>query len=543
MEPILTLPQEPPELTLGWGVLAWCSEYLRQPDGPDAGTPWHFTREQVLFVLHWYAVEPSGRFAYNRGVLRRGKGWGKSPVIASLALAELCGPVRFSHLDPDAPGGVIGRPVSAAWVQLAGVSEKQTINTMSMVTGMVAESPILDEYGLDVGLTRIYTANGGRLEPITASAPSAEGARPTAAFPDETHWWTGSNGGHKLDQVIRRNLGKSRDGAARMLETTNAHAVGLDSVAERSYQAHQQIVSGQAHSARILYDSREAPADIDLANHDELRKALAVTYGDSHWMDLDRLVDEVLDPGTPPNDSRRFYLNQVAEADDALFAAYEWQGCLDTDKKIADKDAVTLGFDGSRGRARGKPDATALIGCRVIDGHLFELGVWEAPDGPQQQDWSPPLPEIEAAIADAFRRFNVLGFYADPGRDWRSYVNAWEAAHGGAIHKKMRVKPDHPFEWWMSGGRSGLVQLAVETFEGAVRNQDLTHDGSYRLTQHVLNSRREVRAGKLRIGKEHDYSDRKVDAAVAAVLAWQARCDAIAAGLTTRRRTRKLTRY
>ncbi len=107
----------------------------------------------------------------------------------------------------------------------------------------------------------------------------------------------------------------------------------------------------------------------------------------------------------------------------------------------------------------------------------------------------------------------------------------------------MRVKPDHPFEWWMSGGRSGLVQLAVETFEGAVRNQDLTHDGSYRLTQHVLNSRREVRAGKLRIGKEHDYSDRKVDAAVAAVLAWQARCDAIAAGLTTRRRTRKLTRY
>lgn len=543
MQALLTLPQDEPEFTLGWGVLEWCSTYLRQPDGPDAGTPWRFTREQVLFVLQWYAITPQGRFAYNRGVLRRSKGWGKSPVIASLALAELCGPVRFDRFNADAPGGVIGRPVSAAWVQLAGVSEKQTINTMSMVTGMVAESPILAEYGLDVGLTRIYTANGGRLEPITASAPSAEGARPTAAFPDETHWWTASNGGHKLDQVIRRNLGKSRDGSARMLETTNAHAVGLDSVAERSYLAYEQIQSGEAHSAHLLYDSREAPADIDLGDTAELREALKATYGDSHWIDLDRLIEEVLDPATTPGDSRRFYLNQVSEADDALFAAYEWAGCLDTTKVIADKDIVTLGFDGSRGRVRGKPDATALIGCRVSDGHLFEIGVWEAPDGPNMADWSPPIPEIEAAIANAFRAWTVVGFYCDPARDWRSHVNKWEAEYGAQVHKKLRVKPDHPFEWWMTGGRSGLIQLAVEALEGAVRNGDLTHDGSFKLTQHVLNSRREIRSGKLRIGKENDYSEKKVDAAVAAVLAWQARSDAVAAGVAAKRRSRKLTRY
>lgn len=26
-----------PEKTLGWDVIDWCHEYLRQPDGPDIG--------------------------------------------------------------------------------------------------------------------------------------------------------------------------------------------------------------------------------------------------------------------------------------------------------------------------------------------------------------------------------------------------------------------------------------------------------------------------------------------------------------------------
>ncbi|OJF09367.1 hypothetical protein BG844_37965 [Couchioplanes caeruleus subsp. caeruleus] len=47
--------------------------------------------------------------------------------------------------------------------------------------------------------------------------------------------WTVSNGGHALARVIRRNLAKSRDRAARAIETTNAHAPGEDTVAELSF--------------------------------------------------------------------------------------------------------------------------------------------------------------------------------------------------------------------------------------------------------------------------------------------------------------------
>jgi phage terminase large subunit-like protein len=84
----------------------------------------------------------------------------------------------------------------------------------------------------------------------------------------------------------------------------------------------------------------------------------------------------------------------------------------------------------------------------------------------------------------------------------------------------------------MTGGRSGLVERAIEQLEGAVRNRDITHDGSHTLTRHVLNARRRLSHSKLALAKENDYSSNKIDAAVAAVLAYQARLDALSRVVT-----------
>ena len=45
-----------PDATLGWQVLDWCSAFLRQPDGDNAGDRLEFTDEQARFLLDWYAV-------------------------------------------------------------------------------------------------------------------------------------------------------------------------------------------------------------------------------------------------------------------------------------------------------------------------------------------------------------------------------------------------------------------------------------------------------------------------------------------------------
>lgn len=69
-----------PEKTLGWHVLGWTADYLRQPDGPGAGSNWRYTDEQARFILWWFAVDRQGRFLYRSGMLRRVKGWGLARI-------------------------------------------------------------------------------------------------------------------------------------------------------------------------------------------------------------------------------------------------------------------------------------------------------------------------------------------------------------------------------------------------------------------------------------------------------------------------------
>jgi len=61
-----------PERTLGWEIAGWTAKYLVGEDG----NPWKFTKEQLRYVLWWYAVDEHGRFSYRKGVLQRCKGWG-----------------------------------------------------------------------------------------------------------------------------------------------------------------------------------------------------------------------------------------------------------------------------------------------------------------------------------------------------------------------------------------------------------------------------------------------------------------------------------
>jgi hypothetical protein len=117
---------------------------------------------------------------------------------------------------------------------------------------------------------------------------------------------------------------------------------------------------------------------------------LAFGYGDSAdvnggWVSLERVVQDYWDPDTDPADARRFFLNQIHAAEDAWISHPEWNARYDPDKVVADRETITLGFDGSRRRSRGVTDATALIACRVSDGHLFEplpLSCGSSPTGP-----------------------------------------------------------------------------------------------------------------------------------------------------------------
>lgn len=548
------VPQYDGELpTLGWIAAEWMQTYLARPETQDY-EPLRLTREQIEFLLFFYELDPiSSSRKQRRGVLSRPRGWGKSPISGGIGAFEALGPAHPSGFDAD------GRPVGRPWadfrkplVEIAAVSEQQVdTNTWSPLTDMLSHDLIMDDYpGLEPMANHINLPYG-RIQKRTAEATSAKGAPAHFVVCDQTEEWKPGNGGRKLYNTLKNNVIK-RGGT--MLETPNAYTPGDQSVAEQTMIAYQQITSGKTRQeSGVYYDHREAPATTDFTDAVSLMQGLAVAYGDSAdieycaihnppcekpgWVDLTHIASSIYDPDTDVQLARSDWLNQITHATDAFLGQTAWAAVADPTKVIADRDMVVLGFDGSRGRAKGKPDATALIGCRVEDGHLYEIAVWEAGQFPNHGDgpapagcdcwqcWAPPIAEIEAAIDQQFERQVVAGFYADPGKDWRSHINAWEAKYGHRV--QFKASPNHPFEWWMGGGRSGLVERAIEQFESAVKNGDLTHDGSSDLTRHMLNARRRLSHGKLALAKENDYSPNKIDAGVSAILAYQARLDAM----------------
>ena len=330
--------------------------------------------------------------------------------------------------------------------------------------------------------------------------------------------------------TVRLNLAKRKAAEPWSLETSTMYEPGAGSIAEDTHKLAQQIREGQVRRPRLLFDHREAPPVVDLSDETELIAGLREAYGDfADVMDLERILSEVWDPRIPPSESRRKFLNQADEALDSFLAAYEWAARAAPTRIVADGEAIVLGFDGSKRRRKGVTDATALIGCTLEDGHLFEVGVWEQPSGPAGEGWEVPVALVHAAVEHAFDRFDVVGFYADPSK-WESWVSVWEGAYGARL--KVRASAAHPVEWWMTGGRAQHIVRATDEFHTAVVDgDDFTHDGSYALTRHVLNARQRLGRYGIQVSKENPDSPNKIDALVAAILARRARRDAVAAGV------------
>lgn len=525
------MPPEPGAVpTLGYDVIDWISEMLAAPDRGDY-EPFLLYPEQEDFVLRYYELDPrTGKRRFRRGVISRPRGWGKSPFLAALAIVEALGPVVPDGWDAD--GQPVGKPwaeVRTPLVQIAAVSETQTKNTWTPLLEML-QGPVLDEYpGLEP-LDTFVNLPRGRIEPITSSARTVKGNKPVFAVLDQTEEWVRSNRGNRLAETMRINAAKV---GGTTIESPNAFIPGEGSVAEESAAFWTKIREGRAKDDGLFYDHREAPPETDMTDRQSLTAGLAFTYGDSAdrnggHVDLDTIVATIWDPSTDPQTARADFLNQITHASDSWISQPEWAGVAAADKVVGRGEEVVLGFDGSRRRNRGVTDATALVGCRVSDGHLFLLGCWEQPDGPFGQDWQVPTVEVLATVEDAFRDYKVVGMYADPAR-WESHVAKWEADHGRRL--KLKASTQHPIEWWMTGGRSGHIVRALEKFRSSVVDGELTHDGSSVMTRHILNARRRESRSGIQIMKEHPDSSKKIDVAVAAVLAWQARVDAMAKGL------------
>lgn len=545
-------PEYPGEFpSLGPLVVEWIETYLCHGPGDVQGEPIVTDDEFYEFIVKCYRIDPAtGRRIYRRAFLSRPKGRAKSELAGELVCAEALGPVRFDGWD--AAGEPVGRPVRSPFIKILATEEGQAGNVYENVPVMLdyLKEHAGDEFpGIDLGRgiqtsSRIFLSTGGEIRPCTASNAAKDGGKETFVCFDETHLYVLPEL-KRMHKTLRRNLRKRLEADPWALETSTMYAPGEESVAEDTHSYALAIREGRVREKGLLFDHREAPPIENLSNHDELLAALRHVYGPAaEWMDLEGIISDIWDPQSDPGDSRRYWLNQPTAAADAWLTPQQVDSCATATEVVADGEKICLGFDGSRQRARGITDSTAIVACRVSDGYLFlptwgdGYTIWEQPDGPAGIDWAVPRDEVNDALDMVFQKYKVLGFFADPAK-WETYIDQWTARYGPSL--LVRAKRNAPIDWWMSGGRITEVVRATERLYSDISQHQIKIDASAApLIRHLKNARRRVSQAGIQIAKENPLSRKKIDAAVAAILANEARAQAVAEGWTRVRKRKRV---
>ena len=145
------------------------------------------------------------------------------------------------------------------------------------------------------------------------------------------------------------------------------------------------------------------------------------------------------------------------------------------------------------------------------------LAVWEAPRderGRAIEGWEVPRGEVDAAVAYAMERYAVVRGYFDPPL-WQTEIDEWAREFGEEAVLRFATNRRR-------------MMTATERFRTDVASGELMHAGDETLDAHVLNAHISKARGGYWLAKARPSSAEKIDAAVAAVLAYEARADVLA---------------
>jgi hypothetical protein len=506
--------------TLGYLVAEWMQANCAIPDGERQGEPFVLTDEMLRFELHHYRLNPTaqydeqtglwrGAFVHFRGSqLTRPQKWGKGPLSAAQVCAEGApdGPVLFDGWDAD--GQPVGRSWATPWIQVTAVSEDQTDNIWKALLPMIELGALAADI-TDTGLTRINLPSGGVIEPVTSSARSRLGQRVTFVPQDETHSWLARNGGHALAYNQRRNLAGT---GGRFMSTGNAWDPSEDSVAQRLAES----------KAKGVYHDDVEPSAGSVRNKADRRRMMKKVYGDSYWVDLDRIDGEILAllADGEAAQAERFFLNRKEAGESKAFDLRKWK-TLAKPREVEPGSLIVIGVDGARFR-----DAIAVVATEVETRYQWPLIICERPED-AGDDYEHPMDEVDGAVSDAMETFTVWRIYCDD--QWiDGLVDEWQGRWG-----EKRVISWHT-------NRPRQIVWAVRNYTAAVNAGDLSHDGDPVMAAHIANAHKmpmNVRDNNgvqmHSICKDRRDSPRKMDSAMAGVLSLEACGDAIASGAST----------
>ena len=431
--------------------------YLQVTKGRGAGGPFKLRTWQRAIVTGAFA--PGVRTA----LVSLPRANGKSALAAALAVAELfCGP-------------------PSAEVLVVASDQRQASIVFNLAKRMIELNPELAERAHVYKDKIIVPHNDATLTPLPADPAALHGWDPSLLIVDELHVVT-----EAVWEAVTSVSGKRPESTVLAISTP---ATSADSIMWR-------LVEHGRSGTDPAFFLREFAAPDGCAKDDRSAWKLAnPALGD--FLAEDGLAAAARTLREPV--FRQLRLGQWVKSAGAWLPFGAWDECKDTARVVAPGERVVLAFDGS---ASG--DSTALVGATVGPRpHVFVLEVWENPGDPQ---WRVPRADVDMAVDLAFATFDVAEFAADPW-GWRSELEGWAKRHG----EKRVVEFNTAFLKRMGPATDRAYQAVVE--------QTLTHDGDHRLAAHLAHAvAKRTPVGDV-IVKDARTSPRKIDAAVAAIIA------------------------
>lgn len=334
----------------------------------------------------------------------------------------------------------------------------------------------------------LHRSSGSRYKVLASDAGNLEGLNPSCAIIDEVHV-AGSD--RRVWDVM--NLGSGTREAPLVAGFTTPGvrygADGRDSLAWELYDHTKRIEAGEISDPYFFGRVWEAPAGCDV--HDrEAWHAANPALGD--FLSLADMEAAAL--ATPENEFRTKRLGQWVSAQAAWMPYGSWDACRA--ESPAEAMPVVLGFDGSF-----SGDATALVAATVEPNpYVSVLGLWERPQQ-ASSTWRVDREEVKTAIRDACATYDVREIVADPHL-WVSELQQLAAERLPVVEY-----PQTP---------SRMVPAAQRFYE-ATTTGVMRHDGDPAMARHVGNTT--VRPNG-HLAKEHKDSGRRIDLAIAAVMAY-----------------------
>lgn len=443
-------------------IAAFAQQFLVVPKGTGALEPFKLRKFQLDIARAMY---PATGKRPRQGLVSMPRGNGKSALAAVFALY-----------------GLFADEIESAQVLIVASDERQARIVFNAAKRMIELSPALAEQ-VQVFQDRIYVpSTASELRPLPAEPAALQGHDPTLMIVDELHVVT-----EAVWESVSLAAGKRPESLTLAISTP---ADNVDSVMWRL------VEHGRKHPDDKLFKLIEYAAPDGCAVDD--RKAWAVAnpaLGD--FLHEDALEATLMTTREAP--FRRYRLGQWVGQAQSWLPWGVWDKLADRERgEPAEGETVCLAFDGS---ASG--DSTALIGC-TLDGYVFTVAIWQAPE--DNDRWRVPRGEVAEMIDQCIEKWDVRELAADPW-GWRSELEEWADKY-----------PKTVVEW--NTAHRGRMAPATDRVYAAVTTGELSHDGDETLSEHIQNAVAKSTAMGDLISKDKRNSNKKIDSAVAAIVAY-----------------------